>query len=290
MTALELTTGAPFDGPGVFRFLADHAIPGLEIGTSDSFSRLIRLPHSIAAVTYRLAGTPDAPAIACEMEPRSSSASSSSAARGPDLTALASHSRRLFDLDADSVAIDAALAADPALAVSVEGAPGIRLPGSVDTHETLFRTLVGQQISVSAARTVLARWCAELAEPGMFPTAAQIAAHPDTVRGPASRVRSIIGIAEALADGSLQIDERMPVPEFTARLLAMPGIGPWTAGYVSMRVLGASDVLLASDLIMLRGAQEAGLPSTAKALTAYATRWSPWRSYAGLHLWRLAGR
>jgi AraC family transcriptional regulator of adaptative response / DNA-3-methyladenine glycosylase II len=170
--------------------------------------------------------------------------------------------------------------------------PGLRLPGSLDSDETLFRTMIGQQISVAAARTVLGRLSRELsATPGLFPTAQEIAEHgAEFLRGPATRVASILGAARAIADGSLELDLGTPVDEFTARLTALPGIGPWTAGYLAMRVLGNPDVLLSSDLVMLASAAHLGLPATARALAVHGKRWAPWRSYAGMHLWGAAGR
>ena len=152
--------------------------------------------------------------------------------------------------------------------------------------------MIGQQISVASARTVLGRLSGELsATPGLFPTALEIAEHgAGFLRGPATRVASILGAARAIADGSLSLDLGMPADEFTARLTALPGIGPWTAGYLAMRVLGNPDVLLASDLVMLASAARLGLPTTAPTLAAHGTRWAPWRSYAGLHLWSAAGR
>ena len=267
----------------MFRFLADHAIAGVEVGTASAFARRIRLPESIAEVQLRLDTTapPDAPAVLCTAR----------LTHLGDVPSLVARVRRLLDLDADSVAIDDALGADPALRPSVLANPGIRLPGSIDAHETLIRTLVGQQVSVVAARTTLGRMCAELCgDSGLFPTADQLAGSSGVVRGPASRVRTILGAAEALASGSLVLDVGMPLAELEAQLLALPGIGPWTAGYVAMRVLGAPDVLLSSDLIMLRSAEALGLPSTAKSLAEHGAVWAPWRSYAGLHLWRSIGR
>ena len=280
---LRLPARPPFDGAGMFRFLADHAIAGVEVGTASAFARRIRLPESIAEVQLRLDTTapPDAPTVLCTAR----------LTHLGDVPSLVARVRRLLDLDADSVAIDDALGADPALRPSVLANPGIRLPGSIDAHETLIRTLVGQQVSVVAARTTLGRMCAELCgDSGLFPTADQLAGSSGTVRGPASRVRTILGAAEALASGSLVLDVGMPLAELEAQLLALPGIGPWTAGYVAMRVLGAPDVLLSSDLIMLRSAEALGLPSTAKSLAAHGAAWAPWRSYAGLHLWRSIGR
>ena len=101
---------------------------------------------------------------------------------------------------------------------------------------------------------------------------------------------AIVGVAEAIASGGLRLDLGMSAEELTAALVALPGVGPWTAGYVAIRALGAPDVLLSSDLIMLQSAAALGLPATARRLGEYGVRWAPWRSYAGLHLWRSANR
>ena len=197
--------------------------------------------------------------------------------------------RRLFNLDADSVAIDAHLSSDPALSAAVLANPGIRLPGSVDPDEQLLRTMIGQQISIAAASTVVARLAAELDGTGLFPTASQFVERGlQVLRGPARRVAAIHGVALALASGSLQLHAGLSVDELTARLVALPGVGPWTAGYVAMRVLGAADVLLSTDLVLLKGAHRLGLPATPKGIAEYANRWAPYRSYAGMHLWRVA--
>lgn len=256
------------------RFFADHAVPGLESGDGTSFERALRLPGGIARVRLELDGDS---ALTCTAQLE----------RIGDVATLVARLRRLFDLDADSVAIDVALGADEVLAPLVSATPGIRLPGSVDADEALFRTLVGQQISVAAARTVLGTITRELGTNGLFPTATQLAEGGLRVlRGPASRVSTIMAVAEAIASGELTLDVGMPSGEFIARLTALPGIGPWTAGYLAMRVLGNPDVLLDSDLVMQQSAGGLGLPSSARGLADYAKRWAPWRSYAGLHLWR----
>jgi AraC family transcriptional regulator of adaptative response / DNA-3-methyladenine glycosylase II len=277
--SLRLPARAPFDGAGLLRFFADHAINGLESGDDTVFERRLRLPHGGANIRVTLAeatgkGTAG---IRC-------SATLDTVA---DVATLVARVRRMFDLDADSEAIDATLGSDPTLAPLVAGLPGIRLPGTPDAEEALFRTLIGQQISVASARTVLGRITGELGESGMFPTAVQLAEHGhEVLRGPASRVNAIIGVAEALASGALDLDVSTPVAEFTARLTALPGVGPWTAGYLAMRVLGNPDILLTSDLVILQSAAALGLPASAKTLAVHGERWSPWRSYAGLHLWR----
>lgn len=270
---LRLPARAPFDGAGLMRFFADHAIVGLETGDDTSFERPVRLPGGIAHLRTTLDGT----GISCTARLESIA----------DVATLVARVRRLFDLDADSIAIDEALASDPVLAPLVAARPGIRLPGALDPVEALFRTLVGQQISVAAARTVLGALTRELGTDGLFPTAEQFAERGrEVLRGPASRVATIVGAAEAIATGDLRLDLGMPADEFTAALLAMPGIGPWTAGFMTMSVLGNPDVLLSSDLVILQSAAALGLPSTTRGLAAHSGRWAPWRSYAGLHLWR----
>src|SRR5690606_560169 len=144
-----------------------------------------------------------------------------------DVPALVSRVRRLLDLDADSVAIDGALATDPAFAPLVRAVPGIRIPGSMDAEEAVFRALIGQQISGAAARTVLGRLTAELGERGLFPTATALAERGAAVlRGPATRIRSVLAAAEAIATGELRLDVGMPAHELVQRLTALPGIGP----------------------------------------------------------------
>jgi AraC family transcriptional regulator of adaptative response / DNA-3-methyladenine glycosylase II len=270
---LRLPARPPFDGAGLLRFFADHAVPSLEAASDDSFERRVRLPHGIATVRLTLDGEA---AVRCDARLESIA----------DVSTLVARIRRFLDLDADSVAIDAALRGDPALERLVDGLPGLRLPGSLDAEETLFRTLVGQQISVPAARTVLGRITAELGSDGLFPTADRIAGSAGVIRGPVSRVRTILGVAETIAAGGLSLDVATPVDEFTARLVALPGVGPWTAGYLAMRVLGSPDVLLTSDLVVLQSAAHHGMPATARSLAAHGERWAPWRSYATMHLWR----
>jgi len=298
---LLLPARAPFDGQGVLEFLGVRAIAGVERFGPHGYERTLRLPHGSATLQLALAGTRAAPALACTARVQSLA----------DLAPLVSRVRRLFDLDADAQAIDRALADDPALAGSVRQTPGIRVPGSLDPEETLFRALLGQQVSVAAARTALGRLSATLGDPVpggavppggapgpdrsvdpflLFPTAASIAQDGrDVLRGPVARINTIIRVAEALATGDLVLDVGESRDELTARLTALPGIGPWTAGYVAMRVLGSPDILLTSDLALRQGADRLGLPAKAGDLAAHGSRWAPWRSYAGMHLWRAAG-
>ncbi len=285
---LRLPARPPFDARGVFAWLAARSLDGVEQAGEDHYARSLRLPAGPAIVRFASGGEPDAPTI--DVEARLASLA--------DLPPLVARVRRLFDLDADAVAIDAALAADRRLAASVAAIPGIRVPGCLDPHELVFRALIGQQVSVKAARTALARLAAALGDPVegpsgapavLFPTAATIAARGESVlRGPAARIRTVVDVAHRLASGALVVAAERERAELARELLAVPGIGPWTAGYVAMRVTRAPDVLLTGDLALRNGAARLGLPSDARALEAEGRAWAPWRSYASMHLWRAA--
>ncbi len=160
----------------------------------------------------------------------------------------------------------------------------------------MFRTLIGQQVSVAAARTAQTRLVAALGEsvdPGLaedgllFPTATTIATRGhEVLRGPAARVDTILRVAAALADGSLVVDAGQSLAELRAGLLAVKGIGPWTADYVALRVRHHPDVFLHSDLAVRNGAQELGLPGGARELSLRSEQVAPWRSYLTMHCWR----
>jgi AraC family transcriptional regulator of adaptative response / DNA-3-methyladenine glycosylase II len=276
---LRLPARPPFDGRGLMRFFADHAVPGLEDGDDTRFARALLLPGGRADVTVRLDPERAGVVVTARL------------ARLSDVPALSSRVRRMFDLDADSVAIDEALSTDPVLAPLIASVPGIRIPGSADGAETLFRTLIGQQISVAAARTVVARLVVELGEgpegSRLFPTAAAIAERGgEVLRGPANRVATIVRVADAVASGELSLALETPAAELRSRLLALPGVGPWTADYLALRALGNPDTFLETDLVIRQSAEALGLPGALKALAERAAAWAPWRSYAGLQLWR----
>jgi AraC family transcriptional regulator of adaptative response / DNA-3-methyladenine glycosylase II len=297
---LNLPYREPFD-PGIFSFLAVRAIPGIEAGSPVSYARSLRLPHGDARfrVDYD-ADTSGRPLVL-----------TIGAVDLRDLPALLSRVRRLFDLDADPVAIDSALGADPRLAAAVASAPGIRMPGALDPQELLIRAMIGQQITVAAARTALTQLSAAgspstAAGDGLdrlFPTPAQIAeAGGELLRGPRRRIESLVATARALASGELELGYGDDLPGLRAKLLPVAGVGPWTVGYVAMRVIGAPDVFLANDAAVRNGiralssveggdgkgagGERAGAGSPAP--TSDFSEVSPWRSYATMHLWRAA--
>jgi AraC family transcriptional regulator, regulatory protein of adaptative response / DNA-3-methyladenine glycosylase II len=281
---LLLPVREPFDAVGIFGWMRAHAVPGVESGDAESFERVIRLDGGPAWFEVRQDG-PGRVRLRVEL------------ASLKDLSALLSRVRRLLDLDADPTAIDEALARHPELAPLVARIPGVRLPAAIDADEMLLRAMIGQQISVAAARTVMGRLAADLGEPVetaagpavLFPTPEAVAEHgADVLRGPAARIRAIVGAATALADGSLRLGPGDDPTDQRAALLALPGIGPWTADYVRMRVLGDPDVFLPGDVAARAGAAAAGLPAAPAPLTAWATRTAPWRSYLMAHLWYAA--
>ncbi|MHC2999602.1 AlkA N-terminal domain-containing protein [Microbacterium sp. HJ5] len=279
---LVLPHRGPLDAAGLFAWMAARAVDGAETATSTSFARTLRLAGGPAWFELRL---DDDGRVRLRAR----------LTHLGDLSTLVTRARRLFDLDADPIAVDEALSRHPELAPLVAGLPGIRVPGAADPHEMLIRAMVGQQITVVAARTALSALTVALGDTvegfdgatRLFPAMTAIAEHgAEVLRGPAARIRSIVGAAAALADGSLVLTTGDDADDQRAALLAMPGIGPWTADYVRMRVLGDPDVFLPGDVAVRSGAAAAGLPSDPKPLTAWAARTAPWRSYLTAHLWR----
>lgn len=283
---LRLPYRPPLDAVDLLAFFTARAVPRVEKVVDGTYRRTLRLPHGPATAV---------------LEPRPAHVLATLRLGDPrDLGPAVARIRRLLDLDADPVAVDAVLGADPALAPAVAAAPGIRLPGTVDGAETALRTVLGQQVSVAAARTAAARLATALGEPLpaalaadgpdlLFPTPSTIAERgAEVLTGPTRRIATVLGLATAIADGSLVLDAGRDPAQLRAELVALPGIGPWTAGYLAMRLLGDPDELLATDLGVRRGAALLGLPDSIDGLTTRAATWAPWRSYAATHLWRVA--
>jgi len=283
---LSLPVRAPFDAAGVLGWLTVRAVAGVEAADGAGYARSVALPGGPAS--FRL--TADGSRV--RLHARLTALA--------DVAVLVARVRRLLDLDADPVAVDEALTADAALAPLVAAVPGIRLPGAVDANEMLIRVIIGQQISVAAARTQLTRLVAAAGSPldeaaaldgvtRLFPTPAQIVEHGAPVLvGPRARIATLLRVAQMLADGSLEIGIGDDPVAQRERLVAIAGIGEWTAGYLAMRVLGAPDVLPTGDVAVRTGARRVGLPDTPRALADWAATVAPWRSYASLHLWRAA--
>ena len=286
---LTLTFKPPYDWPAIIGFLATRAIPGVECVRGDEYARTISLGGATGTIVVRPAMQQQAlianirfPVVAA-------------------LPAIIERIRHLFDLGADPAVIGAHLSEDPALAKLVEARPGLRVPGAWDGFELAVRGILGQQISVGAARGLAGKLVAAFGtrlpatdEPAIadlthaFPSPDQIMCADDlaaTLGMPRQRAAAIRALAEAaLADPRL-FEPGLGLDESIARLRSLAGIGEWTAQYIAMRALREPDAFPTGDIGLLRAmATESGRPTTAQ-LQARAAGWRPWRSYAALHLW-----
>lgn len=284
--ALILPTRPPYDWEAMLSFLATHATPGVE--TTEG------------GVHRRTISTDQGPGW-LEVAPAPEGTGAEVTVHLPSLKPLASviaRVRVLFDLAADPVAIGEALSADPTLAALVTARPGLRVPGAWDGFELAVRTVLGQQVSVSAGTRLAGKLVEVFGEPlatspalgltHLFPTPERLAEVDIAALGlmPGARARAISSLARSvIADSSLLRPGRS-LDQSVERLCAVPGIGPWTAQYVAMRALRESDAFMPTDVGLQRAAaDEAGLRPTPAELSARAEAWRPWRSYACLHLW-----
>jgi AraC family transcriptional regulator of adaptative response / DNA-3-methyladenine glycosylase II len=210
-----------------------------------------------------------------------------------DLGPAAARCRRLLHLDADPAGISDVLDRDELLGPLVRKRPGLRVPGSVDPFETAIRAIVGQQVSIAAARTVAGRIVAAygtpLAKPmgtltHTFPTPEALAEATELPM-PRSRTRTITGLAAAIANGDVRLDRGVDWSEVRESLLDLPGIGPWTVEYIALRGLGDPDAFPGTDLGIRHSLVALGIADDPATITALATRWKPLRSYAAQHLW-----
>jgi AraC family transcriptional regulator, regulatory protein of adaptative response / DNA-3-methyladenine glycosylase II len=284
---LRLPCREPFDGESLVAFLAARAIPGIEEVEDLTYRRTLALEHGPAVIAL----TPATRTVRAELR----------LADLRDLTAAVARCRRLLDLDADPVAISSQLGDDPALAPLVSARPGLRVPGCVDGFELGVRAIVGQQVSVAAARTVLGRLVAAHGEeltdsdrehalrastrsPGglthRFPGPTAFAElDPASLPFPRRRAEALRAFAGLVASGELHLDPGADAERTRARLMAIPGVGGWTASYVAMRALADPDVFLPGDIGIRHALARLGAGADHR-------RWRPWRSYAVVHLWR----
>lgn len=291
---LRLAYRPPLHAGALLEFLAMRAVPGVEEVDGGTYRRVLRLPHGAATIAL----SPGPTHVSASLR----------LADVRDLAPAVARCRRILDLDADPEAIDAALCADPALAVPVAKEPGVRVPRTADGFEAAVRAVVGQQISVAGARTVLARLAGgdgatggplpvgRPGEPLAFSGREELLAFPgpeellalrdEAYRMPTARRATLRALATAVAEGRLDLDPGADRAETERLLTALPGIGGWTAGYVALRALGDPDTFLQTDLGVRRGAAALGLPDEPQALREHAHRWRPWRSYAVIRLWR----
>jgi AraC family transcriptional regulator, regulatory protein of adaptative response / DNA-3-methyladenine glycosylase II len=291
---VRLPVRQPFAFAPLVRFLEMRALPGVET------VRLSQTPGAGDPATYaRSLFLPNGPAVVQLLLSDNGVVATFHLSDLADLQAGIARCRRLLDLDADPLVIDDALSTDPSLAPLVKATPGRRSPGAVDPHELCVRAVLGQQVSVAAARTLAARLVERLGAPSpfavegitrMFPLDSVMAEQdPATIGIPMARARALVGFSDALATGKISLDAGVDRVEAVTAMEALPGVGPWTASYVCMRSLSDPDVFLATDLAVRQGAARVHLPAEQKPLDAYAQAWRPWRSYATHHLWGALG-
>jgi len=278
---LRLPVREPFAYQGVFGHLAAGAVPGCEEVRDGAYRRSLRLPCGNALVGL----TPEVDHVRCLLVLDDFR----------DLATAIARCRRLLDLDADPEAVMDTLTRDPDLAPAVTKAPGQRIPRTVDEAELAVRAVLGQQVSTKAARTHAGRLVAAYGQPvqdpdgGLthtFPSVEELAdIDPIHLAVPKARQRTLSALVAGLADRSVILDAGSDWECARTQLLALPGVGPWTAEVIAMRGLGDPDAFPASDLGLQLAAKQLGLPTHQRALIQRSARWRPWRSYATQHLW-----
>ena len=258
-----------------------RAVPGVEEVRDGAYRRTLRLPAGNGIVSL----TPEPDHVRCTLVLDDFR----------DLATAIARCRRLLDLDADPEAVVDALSADPDSAPWSRRRPGSASRAPSTKPELALRVVLGQQVSVKAARTHAGRIVAAYGQPltdadggltHVFPAIEHLAEiDPVHLAFPKSRQRSLISLIAALADGDVLLDAGCDWNLARQQLLALPGIGPWTAEVIAMRGLGDPDAFPATDLGVLLAAKQVGLPESSRALTEHSARWRPWRSYAAQHLW-----
>ncbi len=273
----------PFDWAAMLAWLSPRAIPGVEDVDAGTYRRTAAFEGVRGIVQVEEASGESALLLRIPVD------------LSRHVAALARHVRRLFDLESDARSITEQLAGDPHLGPFARSHPAVRVPGCWDRFEIAVRVIVGQQVSVAGATTVIGHIVQAFGEPleprhrtltHLFPSADVLADADIAALGhmPAARADTIRALASAVAEGS---DILQPAPDLetaVARLRALPGVGDWTAQMIAMRALGEPDAFPAGDLGLRKAVAEGSLPTEA-ALRRRAEPWRPWRAYAAMLLW-----
>ena len=282
--SVRLSARTPFDGAWLMAFLHRRVVPGIEEVIDGGYRRSLALSHGSGVVDL-VARDDHVDATFVLDDAR-------------DLDAAAEACRRLLDLDRDPAPIVGHLEADPLIGPLVSSAPGRRVPGHPDGCELAVRAVLGQQVSVSAQTKLVTRVVAELGTPlrhavgqvtHLFPPAAAIARlDPETLPMPRSRGRTLVTVTAELAAGRLVLDDVVDRTHAQAALLALPGIGPWTAGYIVMRALHDPDAFIPGDAGVRHGLARLGCDPSPREVARISEPWRPYRAYAVQHLWAVA--
>lgn len=281
---LRLPYRQPFDFAATLAFLAYRAVPGVERVDGGTYARVLMLPGGPGTVRISCP-QPEAGYVTCELKLTSLK----------DVIPAVQGVRRLFDLDADPASIAEHLGHDAVLGPLVPRSPGRRLPGTVDAGELAVRAILGQQISVAAARTLSGTIVELCGAPLLhsrhglthaFPSPPRIAAlDPAALPMPRSRAEALVRLSAAIAEGTVRLDEGADPDEAERILLALKGIGRWTADYIRLRGFADPDAFLPGDLGVRRALEGLGQPGEPAAAVRLAENWRPYRGYAVVHLW-----
>jgi AraC family transcriptional regulator of adaptative response / DNA-3-methyladenine glycosylase II len=279
---LVLAYRPPLDWDAILRFLGARAIPGVECVTGVAYHRTVCVGEHRGWLSVSPVADRNLLAVVL------------ATALAPALPSILVRLRNLFDLDARPDVITGHLALDPLLAPWVKQQPGLRVPGAFDSFELGMRAILGQQVSVRGASTLAGRFARRFGEAietplpclnRIAPTAETLAAaRSATLAGlglPNARAESLRNLARVVARSEIDLEPGVDPTAIVAKLVELPGIGPWTAEYIAMRALRWPDAFPAGDL----GLVKASRLKSAKALEKAAERWRPWRAYAAMHLW-----
>jgi len=279
--SLRLPVRTPFAYEGVFGHLAATAVPGCEEVRDGAYRRTLRLPSGSGIVSL----TPAPDHVRCLL----------TLDDFRDVSAAIARCRRLLDLDADPEAVVETLGSDADLHALVAKAPGQRIPRTVNEPELALRVVLGQQVSIKAARTHIGRLVVAYGQPvtdsaggltHLFPAVEELAdIDPARLAFPKARQRCVVALLDALAGERVVLHAGCDWNRAREQLAALPGIGPWTTEVIAMRGLGDPDAFPATDLGVGLAAKQLGLPENRRALMARSSNWRPWRSYATQHLW-----
>jgi AraC family transcriptional regulator of adaptative response / DNA-3-methyladenine glycosylase II len=276
----ELSFRPPYDWPAINSFLGARAIGGVEMVEGACYRRTVRVASEekdhLGWVEIGLSSRK--PALRVTV----------SASLAKVLPPVLARTKALMDLSCNPTEVAEALGS------LAQRRPGIRVPGAFDGFEVAVRAILGQQVTVAAARTIAGRFAAALGDPvdtpfdaltTVFPTAPRVAGTaPGLIAGlgmPEARARTVVALARAVAAGDLVLTPHTDIEATLERLRALPGVGEWTAQYIAMRALAWPDAFPHTDLGVMKALGE----KNARRVLEAGEVWRPWRAYAVMHLW-----
>jgi AraC family transcriptional regulator of adaptative response / DNA-3-methyladenine glycosylase II len=281
---LKLPFVSPYDWNSMMKFLAARAIPGVEEVESNAYRRSIE--RGGGATWFEVRRIRGENFLRLRLFETNA----------PDLLKLVERVKRLFDLECDVRRIEQHFRQDTLIGPCVRSHPGLRLPGAWDPFELSVRAVLGQQVSIKAASTLSGRVTLKFGErcsvgqhgvTRRFPTPDRLAdANLGRIGIPNARATAIRRLAQAVEDQTLTFDGRLETEKVMAGLMAIPGIGPWTAQYIAMRALADPDALPIGDLGIRKALERNGNRVNDRTILAVSESWRPYRSYATLYLWR----